>query len=47
MNYILYFYLGEGIQGVQNVKNIEIINKVGESLGYSKYAYEYKRGYSR
>ena len=31
--------LGEGIQGVQNVKNIEIINKVGENLGYSKYAY--------
>ena len=31
--------LGEGIQGVQNVKNIEIVNKVGENLGYSKYAY--------
>lgn len=31
--------LGDGIQGVQNVKNIEIVNKVGENLGYSKYAY--------
>jgi hypothetical protein len=28
------------IQGVQNIKNIKIINKVGENLGYSKYAYD-------
>jgi hypothetical protein len=31
--------LGGGVKGVQNVKNIEIVNKVGENLGYSKYAY--------
>ena len=28
------------VEGVQNIKNIEIVNKVGESLGYSKYAYD-------
>ena len=28
------------IDGVQTVKNIEIINKVGQSLGYSNYAYD-------
>ena len=31
--------LSPDLKGVQNVKNIKIINKVGESLGYSKYAY--------
>jgi len=35
----LYTLLNQ-IQGVQNIKNIKIINKVGESLGYSKYAYD-------
>ncbi len=30
------------VKGVQTVKNIEITNKVGESLGYSKYAYDIK-----
>jgi hypothetical protein len=28
------------IEGVQIVKNIEIINKTGTSLGYSPYAYD-------
>ena len=28
------------IEGVQTVKNIEITNKVGETLGYSPYAYD-------
>jgi hypothetical protein len=28
------------IEGVQTVKNIEIINKTGTSLGYSPYAYD-------
>ena len=31
-----------GVRGVQNVKNIFIDNKVGESLGYSKYGYDIK-----
>jgi hypothetical protein len=35
----LYILL-DRIQGVQTVKNIEIINKVGESLGYSNYSYD-------
>lgn len=35
----LYILL-DRIQGVQTVKNIEITNKVGESLGYSNYAYD-------
>jgi hypothetical protein len=30
----------DDLKGVQNVKKIEIVNKVGESLGYSKYAYD-------
>ena len=30
----------DNVKGVQNIKNIEIVNKVGESLGYSKYAYD-------
>jgi len=34
------FLLLDKIQGVQTVKNINITNKVGESLGYSKYAYD-------
>jgi hypothetical protein len=36
------YSLLNGIKGVQNVKNISITNKVGESLGYSKYAYDVK-----
>jgi hypothetical protein len=36
------YSLLNGVKGVQNVKNISIINKVGESLGYSKYAYDIK-----
>lgn len=35
----LYLLLNS-INGVQNVKNISFLNKVGESLGYSKYAYD-------
>jgi hypothetical protein len=37
----LYILL-DRIQGVQTVKNIEIINLVGENLGYSPYAYDIK-----
>jgi len=37
----LYILL-DRIEGVQTVKNIEIINKVGTSLGYSQYAYPIK-----
>jgi hypothetical protein len=36
------YSLLNGIKGVQNVKNISITNKVGENLGYSKYAYDIK-----
>ena len=32
----------DDIKGVQNIKKMEIINKVGESLGYSQYAYDVK-----
>lgn len=35
----LYILL-DRVQGVQTVKNIDIINKSGENLGYSKYAYD-------
>ncbi len=31
-----------GVKGVQNIMNISIENKVGESLGYSKYGYDIK-----
>ena len=34
----LYLLLNS-VEGVQNVKNVSFNNKVGESLGYSKYAY--------
>jgi hypothetical protein len=34
------FVLLDQIEGVQTVKNIDIVNKVGENLGYSKYAYD-------
>ena len=30
----------DGIEGVQTVKKLEIVNKVGESSNYSKYAYD-------
>ena len=30
----------DDVRGVQNIKKMEIINKVGESLGYSQYAYD-------
>jgi len=30
------------IEGVQTVNKVEIVNKVGENLGYSKYAYDTK-----
>jgi len=36
------YILLDAIEGVQTVKNIEITNLVGESLGYSKYAYDIK-----
>ncbi len=34
------FLLLDKVQGVQTVKNLNIINKVGTSLGYSQYAYD-------
>jgi hypothetical protein len=34
------YVLLDKIEGVQTVKNIEIINKSGEILGYSQYAYD-------
>ena len=34
------FLLLDKVQGVQTVKNVFITNKVGEPLGYSKYAYD-------
>jgi hypothetical protein len=34
------YVLLDQIEGVQTVKNIDIVNKVGENLGYSKYAYD-------
>jgi hypothetical protein len=37
----LYILLDK-IEGVQTVNKIEIVNKVGEDLGYSKYAYDIK-----
>jgi len=37
----LYILLDK-VTGVQTVKNIEIINKAGENLNYSKYAYDIK-----
>jgi hypothetical protein len=36
------YILLDKIEGVQTVKNIEITNKVGTSLGYSQYAYSIK-----
>ena len=30
----------DAVEGVQTVKNVEIVNKVGNSLGYSEYAYD-------
>ena len=36
------YILLDAIEGIQTVKNIEITNLVGESLGYSKYAYDIK-----
>jgi hypothetical protein len=37
----LYILLDQ-ISGVQTVKTIDIVNKVGENIGYSKYAYDIK-----
>ena len=37
----LYLLLNE-VKGVQNVKDLNIVNLVGESSGYSKYAYDIK-----
>ena len=34
------YVLLDQIEGVQTVKNINIVNKVGENLGYSQYAYD-------
>jgi len=34
------YVLLDQIEGVQTVKTIDIVNKVGENLGYSKYAYD-------
>ena len=30
----------DNIEGVQTVKNINIVNKVGEFIGYSPYSYD-------
>jgi len=35
----LYITLDQ-IEGVQTVKNIEVVNKSGEALGYSNYSYD-------
>jgi phage-related baseplate assembly protein len=32
------------VEGVQTVKNINIVNKSGEALGYSKYSYDISAG---
>jgi len=37
----LYILLDK-VEGVQTVKNVNIINKAGENLGYSKYGYDIK-----
>jgi hypothetical protein len=37
----LYILLDK-IEGVQTIKNIDIVNKVGTNLGYSQYAYDIK-----
>ena len=34
------YLLLDAIEGVQTVKNVELVNKVGTSLGYSQYAYD-------
>ena len=34
------YLLLDAIEGVQTIKNVEIVNKVGTSLGYSQYAYD-------
>ncbi len=36
------YILLDRIEGVQTVKNVEIINKAGASLGYSQYGYDIK-----
>jgi hypothetical protein len=36
------YVLLDKVKGVQTVKNIDIVNKSGVSLGYSKYAYDIK-----
>lgn len=36
------YTLLDKVDGVQTVKKVEIINKVGEDLGYSKYSYDIK-----
>lgn len=36
------YTLLDQVQGVQTVKNVEIINKVGNSFGYSDYSYDIK-----
>ena len=37
----LYLLLDK-IEGVQTVKSVDVVNKVGTSLGYSQYAYDLK-----
>ena len=34
------YVLLDKVEGVQTVENIEIVNKVGETLGYSEYSYD-------
>ena len=36
------YTLLDQVAGVQTVNKVEIVNKVGEDLGYSKYAYDIK-----
>lgn len=38
------YNLLDGIDGVQTVKNVEIVNKFGEQNGYSKYSYDIQAG---
>ena len=30
----------DAIEGVQTVKNVNVVNKVGTALGYSQYSYD-------
>ena len=36
------YALLDNVDGVQTVKNVEVLNKVGSDIGYSEYAYDVK-----